>query len=49
MLEWRNDPVYHTTRDTHRHVSANRVRRTGRLVRGWLLDLARTEVAALRP
>ena len=48
-LEWRNDPVYHTTRDTHRHVSANRVRRTGRLVRGWLLDLARTEVAALRP
>lgn len=37
-LEWRNDPVYHTARDTASHVQADRVRRSGRLVRGWLLE-----------
>jgi Zn-dependent M28 family amino/carboxypeptidase len=48
-LEWRNDPVYHTRKDTAAHVSADRVTRTGRLTRGWLLDLNTSDVAALRP
>jgi len=48
-LEWREDPNYHTVRDTASRVSADRVRRTGRLVRGWLLDLTPSELAALRP
>jgi len=48
-LEWREDPNYHTVRDTASRVSADRLRRTGRLVRGWLLDLTPSELAALRP
>ncbi len=48
-LEWREDPNYHTVRDTASRVSADRVRRTGRLMRGWLLDLTPRELAALRP
>ncbi|MDP2183762.1 MAG: cell wall-binding repeat-containing protein [Actinomycetota bacterium] len=36
-LQWRSDPVYHTARDTASHVQPDRVRRTGRLVRGWLI------------
>ena len=48
-LEWREDPVYHTSRDTASHVSPDRVKRTGRLMRGWLLDLTPSELAALRP
>jgi len=47
-LEWRNDPVYHTARDTASHVSYDRVRRTGRLMRGWLVGLTPTKLAALR-
>lgn len=48
-LEWRNDPLYHTKRDTYAHVSASRVNRTGRLVRGWLLNLSASKLAALTP
>jgi hypothetical protein len=48
-LEWRNDPLYHTKRDTYSHVSASRVNRSGRLVRGWLLDLPASKLAALTP
>ncbi len=47
-LEWREDPVYHTTRDTASHVQASRVDRTGRLVRGWLLDFTPAELSDLR-
>ena len=47
-LEWRNDPVYHTARDTASHVTPDRVRRTGRLMRGWLLALTPTKLTALR-
>ena len=47
-LEWREDPNYHTVRDTASRVSVDRVRRTGRLVRGWLLDLTPSEFGALR-
>jgi putative cell wall-binding protein len=38
-LEWREDPVYHTTRDTASHVQPSRVRVTGRLLRGWVLGM----------
>jgi len=48
-LEWREDPRYHTARDTASHVSVDRVRRTGRLVRGWLLELTPAKLGALRP
>ena len=47
-LEWRNDPVYHTTRDTASHVQPSRVRESGRLLRGWLLAMTSTQLDALR-
>ena len=47
-IEWRNDPVYHTSRDTAAHVQYDRVERSGRLMRGWLLDLTEAEVDALK-
>lgn len=47
-LEWRSDPKYHTTGDTYGHVSSDRVRRTGRVVRGWLLDTTQSELDAFR-
>jgi hypothetical protein len=47
-LEWRSDWAYHTRADRYSHVSANRVERTGKLVRGWLLDLTPPRVDALR-
>ncbi len=33
-LEWREDPVYHTARDTAPHVQPSRVRSTGRCCAG---------------
>lgn len=47
-LEWRDDPVYHTTRDTASHVQASRVRVTGRLLRGWILGMDGARLDALR-
>lgn len=47
-LEWREDPVYHTTRDTYGHVQSDRIARTGRLLRGWVLNLTPTNFEALR-
>jgi Zn-dependent M28 family amino/carboxypeptidase len=47
-LEWRDDPVYHTTRDTYGHVQPDRVARTGRLLRGWVLNLTPGAFEALR-
>lgn len=47
-LEWRDDPVYHTTRDTASHVQASRVRVTGRLLRGWVLGMDGAKLDALR-
>lgn len=47
-LEWRDDPVYHTTRDTASHVQASRVRATGRLLRGWVLGMDGAKLDALR-
>jgi hypothetical protein len=47
-IEWRNDPVYHTARDTAAHVQYDRVERSGRLMRGWVLDLTEAEVAGFK-
>lgn len=47
-LEWREDPVYHTRRDTASHVQPSRVRVCGRLLRGWLLGMTSGQLAALR-
>ncbi len=47
-IEWRDDPVYHTARDTAAHVQYDRVERSGRLMRGWVLDLTEAEVDALK-
>lgn len=47
-LEWREDPVYHTTRDTAAHVQPSRVRATGRLLRGWVLGMDIAGLDALR-
>ncbi|TLM66146.1 MAG: M28 family peptidase [Actinobacteria bacterium] len=46
-LEWRVDPAYHTTGDTHAHVQPARVRACGHLLRGWLLDLDAADLDAL--
>jgi len=47
-LEWREDPVYHTTRDTASHVQPSRVRATGRLLRGWVLGMDDAGLKELR-
>ena len=47
-LEWREDPVYHTARDTAAHIQPSRVRVSGRLVRAWLLGMTQAELDALR-
>lgn len=47
-LEWRTDPVYHTTLDTASHVQSSRVRVTGRLMRGWVLGMSPAQLDALR-
>lgn len=48
-LEWRDDPAHYTRRDTYGHVSSDRLGRTGRLIRGWLLGLDAADVDGLRP
>jgi len=47
-LEWREDPVYHTTADTASHVDQTRLDATGRLLRGWTLTMSNSQLAALR-
>ena len=47
-LEWRNDPNYHTTRDTANRVSAAKVARAGQLVLDFVLDADETMLARLR-
>lgn len=47
-LEWREDPVYHTTADTASHVQPSRVRTTGRLLRGWVLGMNDAGLDAMR-
>ncbi len=47
-LEWRDDPVYHTVYDTAAHVQPERVRATGRLMRGWVLGMSPESLDDLR-
>ena len=47
-LEWREDPVYHTTRDIASHVQTSRIRASGRLLHGWLLGMSDAQLDALR-
>ncbi len=39
-LEWREDPLYHTTGDTYEHCSAARIQEAGAFVLGFLADLS---------
>jgi hypothetical protein len=47
-MEWRNDPNYHTTRDTANRVSAAKVARAGQLVLAFVLDADEAMLARLR-
>ena len=47
-LEWRNDPYYHTTRDTAKRVSRTKVARAGQLVLDFVLDADESMLARLR-
>lgn len=47
-LEWREDPVYHTTADTASHVDQTRIDATGRLLRGWTLSMSDAQLSMLR-
>jgi hypothetical protein len=47
-VEWRQDPDYHTVRDTAAHVQPERVRASGRLLRGWVLGMTPETLDALR-
>ena len=47
-LEWRNDPNYHTVRDTANRVSAAKVARAGKLVLGFVLTADEATLARLR-
>ena len=47
-MEWRNDPNYHTTRDTANHVSAAKVARAGQLVLDFVLAADKAMLAGLR-
>ncbi len=47
-MEWRPDYAWHTRADKYSHIQPNRIRRTGRMMRGWLLKLTPSQVDALR-
>lgn len=47
-LEWRDDPYYHTSKDTASHVDEKKVRMTGELVAGFISMLDEEELADLR-
>lgn len=47
-LEWREDPLYHTTADTASHVDQACVDSTGRLLRGWTVSMSASQLSALR-
>jgi hypothetical protein len=46
-LEWREDPAYHTARDTYAHVSESAVQRTGDMLLGFLTDLTASDLNSL--
>jgi hypothetical protein len=47
-MEWRNDPNYHTIRDTANRVSAAKVARAGQLVLDFVLDADEAMLVRLR-
>jgi hypothetical protein len=47
-IEWRNDPDYHTARDTAGRVSRTKVQRAGQLVLDFVLDADEAMLAGLR-
>jgi hypothetical protein len=47
-LEWRNDPLYHTARDTAKRLSRAKVARAGQLVLDFVLAADETMLAKLR-
>jgi Zn-dependent M28 family amino/carboxypeptidase len=47
-LEWRNDPYYHTARDTAKRLSTAKVARAGQLVLDFVLAADETMLARLR-
>jgi Zn-dependent M28 family amino/carboxypeptidase len=48
-IEWRDDPVYHTARDTPAHLSTKKVRTVGQLVLDYVSSLDTESLEALNP
>ncbi len=46
-LEWRQDPYYHTARDTYAHCRPALVRRTGEMLLGFLYALTESDLESL--
>jgi len=46
-LEWREDPFYHTAKDTYSHCNATVLGHTGRMLLGFLTQLSSSDLAAL--
>jgi len=46
-VEWRDDPVYHTSRDTAGHISTARLRTTGLLLQKFVTSLSKKNVESL--
>ncbi len=46
-LEWRQDPYYHTARDTYAHCKPALVRRTGEMLLGFLYKLTESDLESL--
>ncbi len=47
-LEWREDPLYHTTGDTFEHCDADRILAAGALMLGFLAELTQSDLEALK-
>lgn len=46
-LEWREDPNYHTVKDTYQHVDSSCLRKTGEFVLGFVSSLTTQNMASL--
>lgn len=46
-LEWRQDPTYHTSRDTYAHCDPDDVQQAGSMVLGFLAQLTQADLDAL--
>jgi len=46
-LEWREDPAYHTSRDTYAHCDPDDVQRVGTMVLGFLDELTQADLETL--